>query len=40
MAENGGATCLLEAGEHERRLAAWRALLDRAARTPRTHGSS
>ncbi|WP_433696675.1 MerR family transcriptional regulator [Nocardiopsis sp. CA-288880] len=40
MAAGGGATCLLEAGEHERRLDAWRELLARAASTPRAHGRS
>ncbi|NYE47368.1 DNA-binding transcriptional MerR regulator [Spinactinospora alkalitolerans] len=40
MAATGGATCLLEAGEHERRLDAWRELLAQAASTPRAHGSS
>lgn len=32
--------CVLEAGDHELRLDAWRDFLTRAVRTPRVHGSS
>ncbi|MEV6821029.1 MerR family transcriptional regulator [Nocardiopsis dassonvillei] len=40
IAHNGGAACLLEADEHERRLNAWRELLAQAVPAPRAHGSS
>ncbi|WP_150253468.1 MerR family transcriptional regulator [Nocardiopsis deserti] len=40
LAQTNGATCMLETGDHERRLDAWRELLTEAARTQRAHGSS
>ncbi|QKW31843.1 MerR family transcriptional regulator [Nocardiopsis flavescens] len=40
VAGNGGAACLLEAGDHERRLGDWRELLARAVPSPRAHGGS
>ncbi|WP_017569190.1 MerR family transcriptional regulator [Nocardiopsis halotolerans] len=40
LADTGGATCLLEPDDHERRLDRWRDLLAEAASTPRAHGSS
>lgn len=40
LVDTGDAMCLLEAGEHEPRLDAWRDLLTEATRTPRSHGSS
>ncbi|SIO90939.1 MerR family transcriptional regulator [Nocardiopsis sp. JB363] len=40
LVDTGDTMCLLEAGEHETRLDAWRDLLTEATRTPRSHGSS